>query len=427
MGIAIVFALFLVMMGIGVPVAYALGVTSLLFITFVYGLPLSILVERMIFGVNEFTFLAVPFFILAGNFMTAGGITGQLVTLSKALVGRARGGLSHATVATCMVIAGMTGSDLADASATGSILLPAMRQGGYPRAYGAAIVAAAATAGPIIPPSIAFVIYGLLTHTSVAALFLGGAIPGVLLGVYLILTGYVIARLRGFPKEPRVPVREAGRAFVISIPALAVPFIILGGIFAGIFTPTEAAAVAAAYALVIGMVVYRGLTVTKLGEVVLESLMTSGSVLFIVAMSAVFSWVVALQQIGPQLSDFLTSVTTSPLVFLILVNIAFLILGCIMESIPIMLIFVPILFPSVRRYGIDPVHFGVMVTLNLMIGLSTPPFGLTMFLVCRMTNISLMEYVREYWPFFLALVACLFTITFVPGLVLWLPRLVLSR
>jgi C4-dicarboxylate transporter DctM subunit len=155
--------------------------------------------------------------------------------------------------------------------------------------------------------------------------------------------------------------------------------------------------------------------------------MTSGSVLFIVAMSAVFSWVVALQQIGPQLSDFLTSVTTSPLVFLILVNIAFLILGCIMESIPIMLIFVPILFPSVRRYGIDPVHFGVMVTLNLMIGLSTPPFGLTMFLVCRMTNISLMEYVREYWPFFLALVACLFTITFVPGLVLWLPRLVLSR
>jgi C4-dicarboxylate transporter, DctM subunit len=332
------------------------------------------------------------------------------VVLSKAFVGRARGGLSHATVATCMVIAGMTGSDLADASATGSILLPAMRAGGYPRAYGAAIVAAAATAGPIIPPSIAFVIYGLLTNTSVAALFLGGAIPGVLLGVYLILTGYIIARVRGFPKEPPVRMREAATAFVFAVPALCVPFIILGGIFAGVFTPTEAAAVAAAYALVIGMFVYRGLTVSKLGDVVMESLKTSGAVLFIVAMSAVFSWVVALQQIGPKLSDLLLSFTTSPLVFLILVNI-----------------FVPILLPSVRHYGIDPVHFGVMVTLNLMIGLSTPPFGLTMFLVCRMTNISMLEYVREYWPFFLALVACLLTITIFPGLVLWLPKLLLTR
>ncbi len=426
MAILVIFVLFLVLMAVGVPVAYALGITSLLFVTFVYQLPISIVVERMIFGVNEFTFLAIPFFILAGNAMTAGGITGQLVVLSRALVGRARGGLSHTTVATAMVMAGMTGSDLADASATGSILLPALRAGRYPRAYGAAIVAAAATAGPIIPPSIAFVIYGLLTKTSVAALFIAGAIPGMLLGVYLIITGYIIARLRGFPRDEPVGLREAGRAFVVSVPALCVPLIILGGIFAGVFTPTEAAAVAAAYAVLIGIFVYRRLKPREVGGVVMASLKTSGAVLFIVAMSAAFSWVVTLQQIGPKLSDLLLSFTNSPVVFLLMVNVAFLVIGCIMESIPIMLIFVPILFPATKAYGIDPVHFGVVVTLNLMIGLSTPPFGLTMFLVCRMAQIGLREYVAEYWPFFLALVACLFTITLFPELVLFLPRLMLG-
>ena len=413
-------------MAIGVPVAFSLGLTTLVLVVLVHQLPVSIVVERMIFGVNEFTFLAVPFFILAGNLMTAGGITSQLVVLSKALVGRARGGLSHATVVTCMVIAGMTGSDLADASATGSILLPAMRKAGYPRAYGAAIVAAAATAGPIIPPSIAFVIYGLLTKTSVAALFLGGAIPGVLIGAYLIITGAIIARVKGFPQESAVGFREGARAFAVSLPALSVPLVLLGGIFAGVFTPTEAAAVAAAYALAIGMLVYRGLKPSMLGDIVIDSLKTSGVVLFIVAMSAAFSWVVALQQLGPQLSEFLTGVTKSPLVFLLLVNVAFLLLGCIMESIPIMLIFVPVLFPSVTAYGIDPVHFGVVVTLNLMIGLSTPPFGLTLFLVCRLTNITMKEYWVEYWPFLLALVACLLTITVFPQTVLFLPRLALG-
>lgn len=427
MSVVLVFVLFLGLMFAGAPVAYSLGFVSLMFVVFVYELPISIVVERMIFGVNEFTFLAVPFFILAGNLMTVGGITKQLVTLSTALVGRTRGGLSHTTVVSCMIMSGMTGSDLADASATGSLLLPAMRQAGYPKSYGAAIVAAAATAGPIIPPSIAFVIYGLLTNTSVAALFVGGAIPGLVLGLYLLITGSLIARMRGFPKGPPVSLRETSQAFVIALPALTAPVIILGGIFSGVFTPTEAAAVAVAYVLLIGMFVYRALSLPMVRQVVIDSLKMSGAVMFIVAMSATFSWVVALQQLGPKMTDVMTSLTSSPVVFLMLVNVLFLILGCIMESIPIMLIFVPILFPTVKAYGIDPVHFGVVVTLNLTIGLSTPPFGLTMFLVCRMAKIGMAEYVKEYWPFCIALVACLVTITLFPWLVLFLPHLMLGR
>jgi tripartite ATP-independent transporter DctM subunit len=425
--VVLVFALFLALMFAGTPVAYSLGFVSLMFVAFVYDLPISIVVERMIFGVNEFTFLAVPFFILAGNLMTVAGITKQLVTLSSALVGRTRGGLSHTTVVSCMIMSGMTGSDLADASATGSLLLPAMRRAGYPKSYGAAIVAAAATAGPIIPPSIAFVIYGLLTNTSVAALFVAGAIPGVLLGLYLLIAGYLIARIRGFPMSPPVSLRETSRAFVTALPALTAPVIILGGIFSGVFTPTEAAAVAVLYVLLIGMFVYRKLRAPAVGRVVLESLKTSGAVMFIVALSATFSWVVALQQLGPKMTELMTSLTSSPVVFLLCVNILLLILGCVMESIPIMLIFVPILFPTVKAYGIDPVHFGVVVTLNLTIGLSTPPFGLTMFLMCRMAGISMAEYIREYWPLCIALVACLFTISFFPSLVLFLPHLVLGR
>lgn len=255
------------------------------------------------------------------------------------------------------------------------------------------------------------------------ALFLGGAIPGFLLGLYLLVAGYIIARIRGFPKE-RMTLRETIRAFFYSLPALAIPVIVLGGIVGGIFTPTEASAVAVVWAAVMGAFVFRTLGPAKMAWVFLESMKTSAAVLFIVVMASAFSWVITLQQVGPKLTEFLTSITTSPVVLLVLVNISFLLLGCVMESIPILLIFVPILYPSVLAYGIDPIHFGVVVVLNLMIGLSTPPFGLSMFLVCRIAGVTPMEFVREYWPFFLTEVACLFTITFFPVFVLFLPDLV---
>ena len=390
---------------------------------FVYDLPLSIIVERQVSGLNRFTFVAIPLFILAGNLMTEGGLTSHLADLAKAVLGRIRGGLSHTTVGTCMVVAGMTGSDLADASATGSVMIPAMTRAGYPKAYGAAIVSAASACGPLIPPSIILIIYGLITNSSVGALFLGGAIPGFLLGLYLLVAGYIIARIRGFPKE-RMTLRETIRAFFYSLPALAIPVIVLGGIVGGIFTPTEASAVAVVWAAVMGAFVFRTLGPAKMAWIFLDSMKTSAAVLFIVVMASAFSWVITLQQLGPKLTEFLTSITTSPVMLLVLVNITFLLLGCVMESIPILLIFVPILFPSILAYGIDPIHFGVVVVLNLMIGLSTPPFGLSMFLVCRIADVTPMEFVREYWPFFLTEVACLFTITFFPVFVLFLPDLV---
>ena len=419
----LLFILFILLLLAGVPVAYNLGILALIFVHFVYDLPLSVIVERQVSGLNQFTFVAIPLFILAGNLMTEGGLTTHLADLAKAVLGRIRGGLSHTTVGTCMVVAGMTGSDLADASATGSVMIPAMKRAGYPKAYGAAIVSAASACGPLIPPSIILIIYGLITNTSVGALFLGGAIPGFLLGLYLLVAGYVIARIRGFPKE-RMSLRETIRAFVYSLPALAIPVIVLGGIVAGITTPTEASAVAVVWAAVVGAFVFRTLSPAKLASIILASMKTSAAVLFIVVMAAAFSWVITLQQVGPQLTEFLTSITTSPVMLLILVNISFLLLGCVMESIPILLIFIPILFPSVIAYGIDPIHFGVVVVLNLMIGLSTPPFGLSMFLVCRIAGVTPMEFAREYWPFFLTEVACLFTITFIPVLVLFLPGMV---
>ena len=415
----LLFILFVLLLLAGVPVAYNLGILALIFVHFVYDLPLSVIVERQISGLNQFTFVAIPLFILAGNLMTEGGLTTHLADLAKAVLGRIRGGLSHTTVGTCMVVAGMTGSDLAD----GSVMIPAMKRAGYPKAYGAAIVSAASACGPLIPPSIILIIYGLITNTSVGALFLGGAIPGFLLGLYLLGAGYVIARIRGFPKE-RMSLRETIRAFVYSIPALAIPVIVLGGIVAGITTPTEASAVAVVWAAVVGAFVFRTLSPAKMASIILASMKTSAAVLFIVVMASAFSWVITLQQVGPQLTEFLTSITTSPVMLLILVNISFLLLGCVMESIPILLIFIPILFPSVIAYGIDPIHFGVVVVLNLMIGLSTPPFGLSMFLVCRIAGVTPMEFAREYWPFFLTEVACLFTITFIPVLVLFLPGMV---
>ena len=415
--------LFVLMLLGGVPVAYNLGILALIFVHFVYELPLSIIVERQMGGVDQFTFVAIPLFILAGNLMTEGGLTRHLAELAKAILGRIRGGLSHSAVGMCMVVAGMTGSDLADASATGSVMIPAMKRAGYPKAYGAAIVSAASACGPLIPPSIILIIYGLITNTSVGALFLGGAIPGVLLGFYLLVAGYIIARIRGFPRE-RVSLVEGIKAVFYSLPALAIPVIVLGGIVGGIFTPTEASAVAVIWAAVMGAFVFRTISLSKMAWILVESTKTSAAVLFIVVMASAFSWVITLQELGPKLTEFLTSITTSPVMLLVLVNISFLLLGCVMESIPILLIFVPILLPSVLAYGIDPIHFGVVVVLNLMIGLSTPPFGLSMFLVCRIADITPMEFAKEYWPFFVTEVACLFTITFIPIIVLFLPDMI---
>lgn len=422
--IAILFGTAFVLATLRVPVAFALGIASVLVLFLMGRFPPSVAYVKMVGTINAWTFVAIPFFLLAGNIMTHGGITTRLVDFSKAAVGWIAGGLSQVAVVVNMIMAGMSGSDLADAAATGSVLIPAMKKSGYPANYAAAIIAAAATMGPIIPPSIAFIIYGAITDLSIGRLFLAGAAPGITMGLILMATCYVVARRQRWPREPRCAPREFAARFVAAIPALVLPVIIIGGILGGVFTATEASAVAVAYALVVALFLYRDITVRHLPPILLESLKQSAVLFLIIASAGAFGWVITVLRVGEALIAFLTGLTTNPLVILLLLNILFLILGCFMDVTANMLIFAPLLTKVVAAYGIDPIHFGVIFVVNLQIGLMTPPYGLTMYLLMRIANISMESYTRAMWPFLAALVALLVLVTYVPDLTLWLPTLV---
>lgn len=425
--IAILFATAFGLALVRVPVAFALGIASLLVLFLIGRFPLSVAYVKMVGTVNVWTFVAIPFFLLAGNLMTHGGITTRLVDFSRSAVGWISGGLSQVAVVVNMIMAGMSGSDLADAAATGSVLIPAMKKVGYPANYSAAIVAAAATMGPIIPPSIAFIIYGAITDLSIGRLFLAGAVPGVTMGLLLMITCYFMARRHHWPKEPVPTRREFLAKLVVALPALAMPVIIIGGILGGVFTATEASVIAVAYALVVALFVYRDIGVRHLPPILLESLKQTAVLFLIIACAGAFGWVITVLRVGEAMIAFLSGLTTNPWVILLLLNVLFLILGCFIDVTANMLIFAPLLTKVVAAYGIDPIHFGVIFVINLQIGLMTPPYGLTMYLLMRVANISMESYIRAMWPFLAALVACLLLVTYVPDLTLWLPNLVFGK
>jgi tripartite ATP-independent transporter DctM subunit len=418
-------AIMIVFFGIGMPVAFAMGLTALTFLI-MNGVPLGLIPNRMLAGVDSFVLMGVPFFLLAGSLMNTGGITKRLVDFATALVGHLRGGLSHVTVVANMIMAGMSGSATADAAGTGAFLIPAMEKGGYPKAYAAAVVAAASTIGPIIPPSVPFVIFGALAGVSVGRLFLGGAIPGVIMGIFLMAACYWVAVRRNYPKGKRATLLQLAAKFWDAILALMTPVIILGGILSGVFTPTEAAVIAVVYSLVLGLFVYRELKFSDLPKIFLEVGINTAVVMFIVACSTAMTWILAREQAGQELTKFMLGISASPWVLLILINVLVLALGCVLEVFVIMVILVPILMPLIKTIGVDPVHFGVFFTLNLMIGLLTPPVGMVMYVVCAIARISIAEFTREAWPFLIALLFALFTVTFIPGLVLWLPNYVMG-
>lgn len=422
----LLFLVFLALVFVGVPVGYALGISAVGSFIFQWHQPTGIVNLRMVNGVAAWSFLAVPFFILAGELMSASGITDRLVRLMRLLVGNVHGGLSHVVVIVNVIMAGISGSALADASATGGVLIPSMKLAGYPPAYAAAIVAAAATIGPIIPPSIPMVILGLVANISIGRLFLGGVIPGVIMGLFLLVAGYIQARRRDFPRDVRFSTGEIGVGFVQAIPALMIPVVIVGGIVRGIFDATEASVIAVIASLLIGGLIYRKAGFLELRHVLGSSVRTTASVMFIVATSTAFGAVIALFQLGPKLAAGLQALTSNTLILLLVINIALLILGATLETIPVLLIFLPILIPVVGAYGIDPVHFGVMAILNLMIGLLMPPGGLAMLLMCRMAGVTVAEFWREVWPFFIALLLALFIVTVFPPAVLWLPNMIMG-
>jgi tripartite ATP-independent transporter DctM subunit len=414
---------FLAFSFLGTPIFISMGISSFIYIvTFHDKIPLLVIPTNMIGMLDSYGFLAIPFFFLAGDLMNTGGITKRLVDFAAALVGHIKGGLSHVSIIANMIMAGVSGSAVADASATGSVLIPAMKKDGYPAEYSAAVVAAAATIGPIVPPSIPMVIYGLLVNVSIGKLFLAGAVPGFLMGLYLIITSYLISKKRDFPSRPRATFPEMVWALLRSSFAIMMPLIIILGIVMGIVTPTEAGVVAVFYALFVGLFIYRELLWEDVPRIFTESMISSSYIMIILASSGVFSWLIASMGAGEILARFFTSISTNKWVILAILNVFFLLWGCLLDPNTGLVVVVPMLMPLIEKLGIDPVHFGVVIILNLMIGLVTPPVGFLTYLTTTIAGARFEQVVRESWVFILALILALLTTTFFPGLVLWLPR-----
>ena len=409
---------------LGLPIGLSMLGASVFYLA-LKGLDLGTAAEQVLNGLyNSYVLLAVPLFILAADLMNVGSLTDRLLKFCLVLVGRFRGGLGHVNVVSNVIFAGMSGSAIADAVGIGRVIIGMMtREGRYPVAYAAAITASAAIIGPIIPPSIPMVIYALVSDASIGYLFLGGVIPGLMLGVAFMIMNSVIARRRNYPVEPPVPLRDVPKVTVSAFPALLLPFILLFGIYGGVMTPTEGAAAAAAYALLAAALIYRALTPRQLYDVLLASAKSTTSVGMLIAGALVFNYVVTVENIPASVAHFMSGFHVSPIGYLLLINAILLVLGCLLEGTTILLIIVPIMIPTANGLGIDLVHFGVVVVLNVMIGLLTPPFGLLLFVVANMTKQPLAVIVRECAPFIFAAVVVLAICTFVPDTILWLPRL----
>jgi C4-dicarboxylate transporter DctM subunit len=409
---------------LGLPIGLSMLAASVFYLTFA-GLDLGTAAEQILNGLyNSYVLLAVPLFILAADLMNTGSLTDRLLKFCLVLVGRFRGGLGHVNVISNVIFAGMSGSAIADAVGIGRVIIGMMsREGRYPVAYAAAITASAAIIGPIIPPSIPMVIYALVSDASIGYLFLGGVVPGLMLGVVFMIMNSVIARRRDYPVEPPVPLREIPKVAVSAFPALLLPFILLFGIYGGVMTPTEGAAAAAAYALLAAALIYRALTFKQLYDVLLSSAKATTSVGMLIAGALVFNYVVTIENIPASVAHFMSGFHVSPIGYLLLVNAILLVLGCLLEGTTILLVIVPIMIPTAKALGLDLVHFGIVVVVNIMIGLLTPPFGLLLFVVANMTKQPLTAIVRESAPFIIAALVVLAICTFVPEIILWLPRL----
>lgn len=418
----VLFLMFVGLLLLGFPVAFSLGVASLLYLV-VKGIPLSIIPQKMYSGIDSFVLLCIPAFIVAGNLMNTAGITRRIINFSNALVGFIRGGLALANVAASMIFAGISGTALADTASIGAILIPAMKDEGYDADFSAAVTASSSTVGPIIPPSVPMIIVGTLTGLSVTRLFLAGAIPGVILGFALMAITYYLSVKRNYPKEEKLPLRLIIRTFFDAFWALGMVVLILFGILGGVFTPTEASVVAVVYALLVGLFVYRELKLRDIPRIVIESVRMTTSVMILVGLARLFAWIITTERIPQIVAQGILNISTNPYVVILLINAILLFVGCFMETVAALVIFVPVLLPVATRIGMDPIHFAVMVVLNLIIGLTTPPVGVCLFVAANIARISLGELVKAMVPFLLVLLAVLFLVSYVPSLSLTLPNL----
>ncbi|TCS61538.1 tripartite ATP-independent transporter DctM subunit [Primorskyibacter sedentarius] len=413
-----------VLAGIGTPIAYAIIVASISYVA-ASGQGVGIIGKVLLDGLYQsFILLAVPLFIVAANIMNAGTISDRLLGFCVALVGRFRGGLGHVNVVASLIFSGMSGSAVADAAGIGKIIISMMTKSGhYTRGYSAAITAASATIGPIIPPSIPMVLYALVSNTSIGYLFLGGIIPGLLMGAVLMGMNTVLSHRRGFALEEPIPLSELPRRTANAFPALLMPAILLYGIYGGVTTPTEAAAVAAFYALMLATFFYRALSIKALYGILVESARSSAAVGLVIGGALILNYVVASENIPSLLAASLLDLDVGPMSFLLGIMLLLLLLGCVLDATTIILVIIPLFLPICRELEIDLVHFGVIAVVNCMIGLITPPYGILLFVLNAVTGIPLAEIIREIWPFLIALLLALLSLVLLPDLVLWLPKL----
>ena len=420
----VLFLLFFLLIAIGFPVAVAIGLSAIVSLKF-YGYPLIVIAQKMVTGIDSFTFIAIPLFILAGELMNVGKITDKIFNFAKANVGWIPGGLGHANVVASVIFAGMSGSAIADAGGLGTVELKAMRDAGFDDDFSSAVTAASSTIGPIFPPSIPFVIYGGIASVSVGKLFLGGVVPGLAMMVALMIMIFFYALKNKYPRS-RFSLREWGVEFARSIIPLLTPVIILSGFVIGLFTPTEASAVAVFYALLVGGLLYREISLRKLMDALKNTAVSSANVIFIIGTATLFSFILTNEGFTKLIADTLFGISDNPIVILLIINLVLFLLGMIMEPGAILIMLLPILLPIVEQLSLDYVHFGVMMILNLMIGQVTPPFGMCLFTISQVGGVSLDRLSRAVIPFIFPLVLVLLLTVFIPEMITWLPNLLMK-
>jgi C4-dicarboxylate transporter DctM subunit len=414
---------FLVTLALGFPVAICLGLTSLVAL-WISDVMLSLMAQRIFTGIDSFPLMAVPFFVLAGELMNQGGTTRRLIDFANALVGRIPGGLAHTNIVASMFFGGISGSAVADAAAMGTILVPGMVRKGYEPGFSAAVTAASSTVGPIIPPSIFMVIMGVTTGLSIGGLFAAGIIPGLMLGFAMMGLSYFMAIRYNYPRETEhFGMRRIGREFLSAGPALLAPLIILGGILGGVFTATEAAAVAVLYAFFLGMVVYRELSLRKLTDIFIQSGTTTAVLLLIIGMANIFAWVLTAEQIPTRIAQGMLSVTDNRYLILLFINVLLIFIGMFLEGGAAIIILAPTLLSVANAVGIIPLHFGLVMVLNIVVGLLTPPLGVCLFVVAGVTGLDLSLIIRSVLPFLAVELAVLMLVTYLPSIILFIPNL----
>lgn len=409
---------------IGLPVYASLLLTSLSLLLYKGTLPILIIAQRLSNALDSFPLLAIPLFILAAEIMNESGATRKIFRLASAFVGHITGGLGHVNVLASMLFSGMSGSAVADASGLGMIEIKAMFDEGYDRAFSTAVTAASSTIGPIIPPSVPMVVFGVISGASISELFLGGIIPGLLMGVSMMVLIAVLAKKRNYQqRQKRPPIRELIHICFDSLPSIALPVIILGGIWGGIFSPTEAAAVAVLYSLILGVVINREIKLRKIPQILTAAGASTASIMLIVAAASLYGWLVSVEQIPQMIKAALLSFSTNPIILMLIINVLLLVMGMFMELIAVLTIAVPVFLPVMIAVGIDPVYFGVIVVLNLMIGLLSPPFGINIFIMQKVSGVPYSDIVRELVPFIAILIGMLLLMVLIPDLVMFIPNM----